>query len=181
LFGLLQVPYLSFVKKAMPTFQSNQVYRNVMEPLVVAEVYAQIKQLPAKITQYINQTEAIAYALNRLPPLYATSEKGWQQLTAKATQQMQPQIKAAVRQALIAIQRDPLRSSSPLRLDENQDANAALQGLKELLRSNDLSWQNMVDTVEHVLIRTARGEITWRKRGSAVRESYEWQNSQYRL
>lgn len=165
----------------MTTLHAHQIYRNVMEPLVVAEANAQLQQLSPKVVQYINQTEVIAFALNRLPPLYATSEKGWQQLTTKATQKMQTQIKAAVRQAIVAVQRDPLRSSNPLRLEETRDANTALQGLRELLRSSDLSWQNVVDTVERVLIRTARGEITWRKRGSATLESHEWQNSRYRL
>ena len=158
-----------------------QVYRNAMEPFVIEEVEQQLKQLPPRIAQYVNQTDAIAYALNRLPPLYATSERGWQQLTTKATRQMRTQIQAAVRQALIAVQRDPIRSSIPLKLDENRDANTALQGLRELLRSNDLSWQNVVDTVEQMLIQTARGEITWRKRGSTVVEGYEWRDSRYRL
>jgi len=165
----------------MTTSGLSQVYRNVMEPLVVAEVEIQLKQLSPKVVQYVNRAEAIAFALNRLPALYATSEKGWQQLTARATRQMQPQIQVAVRQALVAIQRDPLRSSNPLRLEESRDAYHALQGLKELLRSNDLSWQNVVDTVERVLIRTARGEITWRKRGSNGLESRDWQSSHYRL
>lgn len=161
--------------------QPAQTYRNVMEPLVVEEVERQIASLPPKVAQYLNKTEAIAYALNRLPPLYATSERGWEQQRTKASREMRSQITAAARQALAAVQRDPIRTTSPLRLDEDRDANTALQGLKELLRAEDLSWQNLVDTVERILIRTARGEITWRKRGSSVVESQGWQDNRYTL
>jgi len=152
-----------------------------MESLVVEEVERQMMSLPPKVLQYFNKTEAIAYALNRLPPLYATSERGWEQQRAKASREMQLQITAAVRQALVAVQRDPIRSNSPLRLDEDRDADEALQGLKELLKTDDLSWHNVVDTVERMLIRTARGEIAWRKRGSTVSEGQGWQDNRYIL
>lgn len=152
-----------------------------MEPLVVEEVERHIASLPPKVAQYINKTEAIAYALNRLPPLYATSERGWEQQQAKASREMRSQITAAARQAIAAIQRDPIRSTAPLRIDEDRDANEALQGLRELLRSEDLSWHNLVDTVERMLIQTARGEVTWRKRGSSVADSQGWQDNRYML
>ncbi len=101
----------------MSIVQPAQTYLNVMEVLVAEEVDKQQKQLPSKIAHYVNKSEAIAYALNRLPPLYATSQKGLQQQRLRATREMQPKIALAVRQALAAIQRDPLRSSPPLRLE----------------------------------------------------------------
>lgn len=165
----------------MPALQPAQIYKNVMEPLVVDEVEQQVKLLPAKVVQYINKAEVTAYALNRLPPLYATSERGWQQQQTKATRDMAKQIGLAVRQALAAVQRDPIRSTVPLKKDGDRNANEALQELKELLHANDLSWQNLVDIVERELIRTARGEITWSKRGSKLCQSQEWQDRRYRL
>ncbi len=64
--------------------QPNQFvpYRNVMEPLVAEEVQ---RQLPLKLVKYLNRAQAIAYALNRLPALYATSERGWHLQMLKAT------------------------------------------------------------------------------------------------
>jgi hypothetical protein len=158
-----------------------QTYRNVMESLVVEEVERQFKLIPSKIANYINKTEVIAYALNRLPALYATSEKGWQQQRLKANRDMHPQISSAVRQAIVAIQRDPLRSAPPLRMDENRDSRAALSGLRDLLHREDLGWDNLVDCVESTLVRTARGEITWRKRGNNLAESHDWRNDRYIL
>ncbi len=165
----------------MSALHSARIYRNVMEPLVTEEVQRQLTQLPSKVAQYINEVEVVAYALNRLPPLYATSEQGWQQQQVKAKRTMGSQIMLSVRQALAAVQRDPLRSTVPLSETGHRDASSALRELKELLGLHDLSWQNLVDTVERELVRTARGEITWRKRGHRMEESQTWKDNRYRL
>ena len=52
-----------------------RAYINVMEMLVEEEVTKQIKGLPPRILKYLKQTEVETYALNRLPSLYASSEK----------------------------------------------------------------------------------------------------------
>jgi hypothetical protein len=164
----------------MNTIPSAQTYRNVMEPLVIEEVERQFGKLAPKVVSYLNKTEVIAYALNRLPPLYATSEQGWQQQHNRARKTMNTQIVTAVRQAIAAIQRDPLRSAAPLPLNQNHDAQAALDGLQKLLRIDGLSWANLVDTVERVLIRTTRGEITWQTQSRTVKNS-SWQDNRYML
>lgn len=62
-------------------------YRNAMELLVTEEIEQQLQNLPLNIVESINKYEAMAYALNRLPPLYATSLDGyfWQQKQARET------------------------------------------------------------------------------------------------
>jgi len=161
------------------TSTSAHNYRNVMESLVIDEVDKQLQKLPPKAAQYVKRTEVIAYALNRLPALYATTEGGWQQQRTKAARELASQISNAVRQAIAAVQRDPLRTVTPLKLEEDQAAYAALQELRELLRYEELSWDNVVDAVEQTLMRTARGEITWRKRGATPIQKYDW--NRYRL
>jgi Arc/MetJ-type ribon-helix-helix transcriptional regulator len=146
-----------------------------MESLVTEEVEKQLQQLPDKIRNYVNRADVIAYALNRLPALYATSEKGWQQQRARAAKEMGARIVAAVRQAIAAVQRDPLRTVAPLQVEVEQDPLSALQGLRDLLRMEELSWKNLVDAVEYTLMKTARGEITWRKRGAAPAQKHDWQ------
>jgi Late competence development protein ComFB len=165
----------------MAALQTAHTYRNVMESLVVDEVERQLKQLPPKVAPYVNGTEVIAYALNRLPSLYATSEKGLQQQRLRASRDMHPQITAAVRQAIIAIQRDPLRSTAPLRLDDQRDAWQALRELRHLLQAENMTWHTVVDRVESALIRTARGEITWQKRNNKLAEGHQWRDSRYML
>lgn len=67
--------------------KSVSLYRNAMEMLVIEEIEQQLQNLPQHLTESINNNDAIAYALNRLPPLYATSLEGyfWQQKRAKET------------------------------------------------------------------------------------------------
>lgn len=67
--------------------KSASLYRNAMELLVIEEIERQLHSLPQNLTASINKHEAIAYALNRLPPLYATSSEGysWQQKRARET------------------------------------------------------------------------------------------------
>ncbi len=156
-------------------------YRNAMESLVVEELERQVQRLPQKQLAYLNTAEVVAYALNRLPALYATSEKGWQQQRLRGKNELSNHISTAVRQAIVAVQRDPLRVSVPLRSQQDLDANAALQGLRQLLGREELSWKNLVDAVEHTLVRTARGEITWRKQGSHGRNIYDWNDNRYHL
>ncbi|WP_199290311.1 late competence development ComFB family protein [Leptolyngbya sp. FACHB-36] len=155
-----------------------QAYRNVMETLVVEEVEKQFKLLPVKLANCLSKVEVIAYALNRLPSLYATSQKGWQQHRSRAHKELSHQVVAAVRQAIAAVRRDPIRSTLPLRADAAQEAQIALQGLKELLRREELSWSTLVNVVEHTLIRTSRGDITWRKQAPAP-DTHVWQDARY--
>lgn len=93
------------------------IYRNAIEPIVIQEVEQQLQRLSPNILQYINSAQIIAYALNRLPALYATSKEGWNAQQLRAKKQMKEQIVTAVRQALAAVQRDPLKISTPLVLE----------------------------------------------------------------
>ncbi|MEL7036962.1 MAG: late competence development ComFB family protein [Cyanobacteria bacterium J06592_8] len=92
---------------------------NVMEVLVVRETDRQLKQLTPKQVQYIKLVEVATYALNRLPSLYASSQEGLQYQLKQAKQQYKPQIIVAVRQGVAAVQRDPLRRSTPIDLKQS--------------------------------------------------------------
>lgn len=103
--------------------QPNQLiqYKNVMEPLVVEEVQRQLEKLPPKLVPYVNPAQAIAYALNRLPALYATSQRGLHIQQLRAKDQLANQISMAVRQGLAAVQRDPLRVTDSLNFSANDE------------------------------------------------------------
>lgn len=89
----------------------NPLYRNALEPLVVEESQRQLQQLPPKMLGSLKPeqvlAQVVAYALNRLPALYATSDRGWQ-FQQQQAQKLRPQIVMAVRQGFAAVQRDPL-------------------------------------------------------------------------
>ncbi|WP_052128909.1 late competence development ComFB family protein [Neosynechococcus sphagnicola] len=154
--------------------EQSQNYRNAMESLVAVEVEMQLRRLPPKLKEYICLTEVIAYALNRLPPLYATCEKGWKQQQVRGRQEYGNQVTAAVRQALAAIQRDPLRVSTPLRHQKDSSAEFALQELKNILGQDQLTWDEIPDAIEQALIKTARGEIEWQRRPNPDEPFVEW-------
>jgi hypothetical protein len=149
--------------------------RNAMEILVVEEVEQQIRSLPSKIAKYIKPSEVTAYALNRLPGLYATSKRGWQQQLNRGRTQLNEQIKVAVRQGIMAVQRDPLRAETPLYFPEENAALAALQQLKILLQCENLTWDNLSDAVEESLLSTLQGKITWRSNRRPDDEIFNWE------
>ncbi|MEA5515188.1 late competence development ComFB family protein [Nodularia sp. UHCC 0506] len=59
---------------------------NVMEELVLSEAIARAAEIEATSESSLDVGDIAAYALNRLPPLYATTEEGasYQRLRAKA-------------------------------------------------------------------------------------------------
>ena len=65
-----------------------QSCKNAIEELVIAEIDLQISHLPQYRRDQINLSEVAAYALNRLPPMYATSKLGWLRQRKKATTEM---------------------------------------------------------------------------------------------
>ena len=98
-------------------------YRNALEPLVTEEVERQLQNLPPKLLKYINPVLVTAYALNRLPALYATSVEGWQRQQQRAIKELQSKITSSVRQGLAAVQRDPLKVATPLNLSGTMEVN----------------------------------------------------------
>ena len=132
-------------------------YQNVMELLVAEEVERQLNKLPPKLAMYIRSLEVETYALNRLPSLYASSEKGWRHQCQKAKAELHKNIAVGVRQAFSAIQADPLRLSNPLtpveasESQEKSESQAALEALRDLLQQPDLSWPEVVQAFKTLL------------------------------
>lgn len=129
-------------------------YENVMEELVAEEIKRQQKGLPAKISLYMNFVEVTTYALNHLPPLYASSEEGKSQQRIRGQKQYGKQITMAVRQGIAAVSRDPLRTSTPLlgELNEQYEASlVALRDLQKFLQIGEVSWEETVKVVKQVV------------------------------
>lgn len=143
-----------------------------MEALVAEEVEQQLQTLPHKISRTINPAEVTAFALNRLPGLYATSKRGWQRQWQRGKGELHSQIATAVRQGIMAVQRDPLRSDSPLKFAEDDAAAIALQELKLLLRREDLAWDQVAGVVKQTLLDTMRGKITW---AAQADDLFDWE------
>lgn len=128
-----------------------RAYMNVMELLVAEEVEQQLRNLPPRVIKYLKVVEVETYALNRLPALYASSEKGWQHQYDKAKRELRNQIKSAVRQAVAAVQVDPIRSSEPLQLGQGDEATGVLDSLRDLLKQPDLSWDGVINRLRDIV------------------------------
>lgn len=175
-------------------------YQNVMESLVAEEVERQLNKLPPKLAMYIRRLEVETYALNRLPSLYASSEKGWRYQCQKAELELRQNIAIGVRQAFSAVQVDPLRRSTPLSPEEksndqeNSESQAALEALRGLLQQPDLSWAEIVQEIEKLLAKEtqyqsprrsvwrpgAYGKVSWRPKLNASHRRHDWDNALYR-
>jgi Late competence development protein ComFB len=164
-----------------------KTYQNVMELLVAKEVNRQINKIAVNLRNYIDPVEVATYALNRLPPLYASSEKGRHKQKLQGEQKFKEQIATAVRQGIVAVQRDPLRVSVPLTVEsemECQSAFTALQELRELLLKHnllrrELTWENLTTVVEQVINQTGQHPPTLSDRKNLANQFHDWQDQQH--
>ena len=169
---------------------ADRAYTNVMERLVAKEVGRQRAKLPPKLREYIQPTQVETYALNRLPALYASSEKGWQMQYEKAGQAHAQAIRNAVRQGIAAVQIDPLRASQPLSVQQNSESEVILSTFRQLLNQPELTWDDILYKCKRILLphnhpdRPALREETqhkafWQPGSHGGSES--WQKSAQRL
>lgn len=73
---------------------------NVMEELVLTEAIARVAEIEATSDQVLDVGDIAAYALNRLPPLYATTEEGANYQRQRAKEELLEVIAQQVRDAI---------------------------------------------------------------------------------
>ncbi len=129
-----------------------QSCKNAIEELVIAEIDLQISHLPQYRRDQISLSEVAAYALNRLPPMYATSKLGWLRQRKKATTEMRSQIESAVRRALVSVKPDALRDSKPLPSQEVASHARSLAALQQILGAENASWKDIPAALENALL-----------------------------
>ncbi|TAF12234.1 MAG: competence protein ComFB [Nostocales cyanobacterium] len=73
---------------------------NVMEELVLTEVIAKVAEIEATSESSLDVGDITAYALNRLPPMYATTEEGANYQRQRAKTELQELISQQVKEAI---------------------------------------------------------------------------------
>lgn len=73
---------------------------NVMEELVLTEAIARVAEIEASSERTLDLGDIAAYALNRLPPLYATTEEGATYQRSKAKEELHSVIADCVHEAI---------------------------------------------------------------------------------
>lgn len=154
--------------------QKNQ---NVMELLVDEEIQYQLnsRKISAELKVYLNLLEIATFALNRLPPLYASSIEGIEMQKRKAKEKYRQKIEAAVSFGFSAIERDPLKKSHPIESEENdiiKDAKKILPELENVISQEELVW--IVSLMENFLQRIKSKKITEQEVTSLYRVFYHY-------
>ncbi|MFN8969947.1 MAG: late competence development ComFB family protein, partial [Pseudanabaena sp.] len=140
--------------KDFESYMSGAIYRysNILESLVNAIVERRTLRLDENVQQKVNINDVAAYVLNRLPPMYATSRRGLQNLRQKVKSEMASQIISIVKEALTKVVQAPERSLSPLPFEKfNIELEDSLVQLRELLKRDDITWRNIAEVVEECL------------------------------
>ena len=73
---------------------------NVMEELVLSEAITRVAEIEQTSNTSLDVGDIAAYALNRLPPLYATTEEGANYQRQRAKEELQTLIKEQVEEAI---------------------------------------------------------------------------------
>ena len=143
--------------------------KNAIEDIVVAEATIQHSHLPLELQQQVQLNEVVCYALNRLPTMYATTQRGWSKLRDRARVELKDQIRQQVQAGIMAVRRDCIRAVDPLPETQLDQAAIALFQLQELLHQPQLTWVE----VPHAVYRA----ISSQKIKQSVRTNFERQRS----
>jgi hypothetical protein len=135
---------------------ASAVYKNVMELLVEAEVEQQLSALLPAQKAHLKDLDIAAYALNQLPALYATSERGLDYQIQRGRAKFAAQITQAVQRAIAAVRRDPIQNQKSLTAHQFVPSQAVLDQLRKLLEEDRLDWDTLPSAVDRAIKRALR-------------------------
>ncbi|NEO28347.1 MAG: late competence development ComFB family protein, partial [Kamptonema sp. SIO4C4] len=107
----------------------------------------------------INKNDAIAYALNRLPSMYATTQEGYDWQKKRAKESFTRLLAHAAKWGIKAAQRKQKYFSTPL--PSPHPTEDKLQALRTLLGREDLDWENLVPVVEQSLRQANKTNVVY--------------------
>ena len=129
----------------------HHIFINVLEEIVVKEVRIQIEELRPEMQTKVKVAEVVAYALNRLSPLFATSMIGWKYQYDYALNELNPQISQAVKYGVKTILfGDPLHDTTPLPNHLFLNNAGILHQLNQLLKRKYLRWRDVPIIVREI-------------------------------
>jgi hypothetical protein len=152
--------------------------RNALEELVIEEAESQYKKLSTDVKNRVDLSEVIAHTLNRLPPMYATTERGWIQQRKRASQDLGSAIAKTVRNGFLNTQSDTLRQPEPIPDHELTTQARSLAKLRKLFSKEYLKWKDVPETVREAidlgLFQNLSGSkyISLEKRNSVLAQNY---------
>jgi hypothetical protein len=127
---------------------------NALEEIVANQASQIIADLNPAVVEQISPREIIAYALNRLPPMYATSHKGFSHLRAQALNNMGYQIHEMLQRGVQRVlMGDPIYDPTPLPDEFFTDSAAVLNRLCQLFNRDYMRWRDVAIAVQSTIFR----------------------------
>jgi hypothetical protein len=151
-------------------------FSNVLERLVLTLAYHQVQKLTPEVGETVDLGEVIAYVLNRLPSMYATTERGYQQLRQRAREVHGMQVVETINEAIRLILEAPTRTRVPLALAKFEaEQEEALEDIKWILMRDDVNWRNVTAIIDESLGQAIFGEIKWQRRQQGKSSANSWE------
>jgi hypothetical protein len=140
---------------------------NAMETLVREEIDRQLTAPGAPQSQNFDRADAIAYALNRLPALYATTEEGWERQIQRAQKGLMDLIIMTTAWGINEAQRKYKPFDTPLAKETaSPAAERALTELRILFDRDDISWNNLSQVIQDLMPSTRYSSAQHESRSS---------------
>ncbi|QDZ39762.1 competence protein ComFB [Euhalothece natronophila Z-M001] len=108
---------------------------NVMEELVLSEALTLASEVEIASNESIDIGDITAYALNRLPPLYATTEEGAKYQKERAKNELQGLINQQVREAITHHVSNDKALSNRQALGQDNGGNEVVKQISSLLQT----------------------------------------------
>ncbi|MBR8829754.1 MAG: hypothetical protein N5P05_001294 [Chroococcopsis gigantea SAG 12.99] len=121
---------------AMPRKQ----FINVMEELVISEAIVQVGSANTNLQSGLDVGDLAAYALNRLPPLYATTEEGANYQRQRAREELRELIQSAVKEAVASFSERPSQNLDRIPINKRQREDILTQ-MNGLLKSYAVNYE----------------------------------------
>lgn len=107
---------------------------NVMEELVLSEAITRVAEIEQASDTSLDVGDIAAYALNRLPPLYATTEEGADYQRQRAKEELQKLINEQVNEAISRYLNRPQFFPERKAINKNQEDPGVASQLSTLLK-----------------------------------------------
>jgi len=161
-------PFESYMVAATCTFT------NVLETLVWEETKRQTRRMTNLLSREVTIADAAAYTLNRLPPMYATTQEGLERQRHKALSEMGNIIGSTVIEALMTLSRLPRRIDEPIPLLKFEEAQEeALKQVRSIAQRNDITWRNITKLLEDAWEASKAGNFQWRLQWQTLGKLYD--------
>ncbi|MFM7889053.1 MAG: late competence development ComFB family protein [Pseudanabaena sp.] len=152
---------------------ASYVLTNVLEDIVQQEVKKQLAHMANVLPRKVRIDDVSAYVLNRLPPMYATTEQGIAWQTQKSKEQIASQIESTVIQSIMALSKMPRRLADPLPLLKfKEDCEQAIKELRLIFQRDDITWHNIANLAEYAITHERQGMTYWRQQWRMLGQIY---------